>query len=238
MQEHLFNKYLLSDVILEQDRKLATEIGNLGHDYIFNSDESKLVEYFISNYTINLLILDKDNVTIEQTEVEIDVRNDRQRDIRDRSKPCYMRGNRLTFFIPYAGDKLLFFCRPSTFSSLLPKAEVRETEISYIIDTLESDDSKIKTEYQRNVANIQQYIAWVNNEVLGFNNSLEAKIYSQIHDRKEKLKQNVILVNKLGYPLRRRENIPQMYSVPIIKKKIIPVLPPIKHKNISPEHVL
>ena len=238
MQEHLFNKYLLSDVILEQDRKLATEIGNLGHDYIFNSDESKLVEYFISNYTINLLILDKDNVTIEQTEVEIDVRNDRQRDIRDRSKPCYMRGNRLTFFIPYAGDKLLFFCRPSTFSSLLPKAEVRETEIIYIIDTLESDDSKIKTEYQRNVANIQQYIAWVNNEVLGFNNSLEAKIYSQIHDRKEKLKQNVILVNKLGYPLRRRENIPQMYSVPIIKKKIIPVLPPIKHKNISPEHVL
>lgn len=236
--EHLFHKYDLSNVILEQDRKLGNEIAKLSQDYIFNSKEEELVEYFISKYTINQLILDKDNMTIEQNEVDIDVRNDWQRDIRDRGKPCYMRGNRINFFVPYSGDKVLFFCRASHFSSLVPRAEVRENEIIYTIETLEYDETKIRTEYQRNIANIQQHIAWVNNDVAGFNNSLEAKIYSQIHDRKEKLNQNVILVNKLGYPLRKRDNVPTTYSVPTTKKKILPSLPVIKYQNLAPEPVL
>jgi len=236
--EHLFHKYDLSNVIIEQDRKLGNEIASLTQDYIFNSKEEELVEYFISKYTINQLFLDNENATIEQNEVDIDVRHDWQRDIRDRGKPCYMRGNRITFFVPYTGDKVLFFCRPSTFSTLAPRAEVRETEIIYTIETLEYDETKIKTEYQRNIANIQQHITWVNNDISGFNNSLEAKIYSQIHDRKEKLKQNVNLVNKLGYPLRRRDNISTTYSVPTIRKKILPSLPVIKHKNLTPEPVL
>ena len=238
MQEHLFYKYDLSNVILEQDKKLSIEIQSLSQDYIFNSDESKLVEYFVSKYTIDPIILDKDNVTIDQSEVDIDVRNDRTRDIRDRSKPCYFKGNRITFFIPYSGDKILFFCRASTFSSLLPSADVRETEIVYSIDTIEYDESKIKSDYQHNVANILQHIEWVNNDVQRFNNSLEAKVYSQIHQRKEKLNHNLSLINKLGYPLRRRENIPQTYTVPTVKKKIIPSLPTIKHKNLPPEPIL
>ncbi|MDP2302713.1 MAG: hypothetical protein Q8N03_09870 [Ignavibacteria bacterium] len=217
---------------------MSNEINNLDQNRIFNSDGTELVEYFSSLYEIIPLSLDLENITIEHSEVDIDVRNDWSRAIRDRSQPCYIKGNRISYFIPYTGDKTLFFCRASTYSSLLPYGDVRDTEILISIDTLDYADEKIKTSYNSTVSNILQCLGWINKDLSGFNNSLKDKIKSLIDQRKEKLNKNISLINNLGYPLRRRENIPKNYNVPTIKKKIIPSLPPIKHPNLPPYPVL
>jgi len=238
MKDYLFSKYDLHSVILNQDKKLSMEISNLSKDQILKTVESELVEYFFLKHIINPIVLDLENITIDQTEIDIDVSQDPVRAVFDRSRPAYVRGNRIQYFIPYSGDKELFFCRPSTSSSLIPFGEVKENEIILTIDTLEQNPEKIKELSGRNISNIQQYISWVNGDISVFNSSLKAKITSQIISRKEKLDKNASLVNSLGYPLRRRENSSQTYAVPAIKKKIIPVLPQIKNKNIKPEPVL
>lgn len=238
MTEHLFNKYDIHNVTLNQDNDLKNEINNLSQDQILKIVESELVDYLFSKYIINPIILDIENITIDQTEIEIDVSQDPMRAVFDRSRPAYVKGNRIQYFIPYSGDKELFFCQPSTFSSLTPFGEVTENEIILTFDTLEQDSKKIKELSGRNILNIQQHVSWVNGDVLGFNNSLKGKITSYILSRKEKLDKTVSLVNSLGYPLRRKENSSQTYTVPAIKKKIIPIFPQIKSKNIKPEPVL
>jgi hypothetical protein len=238
VREYLFNKYNLSDVILNLDRKLAEEIDNLDQDYIFNANEDELINYFLAKYEITPVTLDMENVTIEKSEVNIDVSQDPIRAIYDRTRPVYIKGIRIKYFVPFKGDKELLFCRPSTFSSLLPFGEISDGEIIIVIDTLEEKPDKIKEIYGRNVHNIQQYISWVNNDISGFNNSLKNKIVSLITARKEKLNKNISLVNNLGVPLRKRENIPQTYTVPSVKRKITPTFPKVKHKNALPEPIL
>lgn len=238
MKDYLFSKYDLHSVTLNQDKKLSVEISNLSQDQILKTVESELVEYFFSKYKINPIVLDLENITIDPTEIDIDVSQDPMRAVFDRSRPAYVRGNRIHYYIPYSGDKDLFLCRPSTFSSLIPFGEVKENEIILTIDTLEKDPLKIRELSGRNISNIQQHVSWVNGDVLGFNNSLKGKITSYILSRKEKLDINSSIINSLGYPLRRRENSSQTYTVPAVKKKIIPVLPQIKSKNIKPEPVL
>ena len=238
MREHLFITYNLSNIILVQDQKLSEEISNLTQAHIFGVDEGELINYFVDKYEINPLIIDTENVTIAQSEVNIDVSQDQLRFIRDRSHPYYIKGIRISYYIPYNGDKNLFFCRASTFSSLLPFGEVNESEVVVTIDSLEDTPEKIKEIYSRNLSNIQQHIAWVNNDVAGFNNSLKNKISNLINARKNKLNKNISLVNSLGYPLRRRDNIPHTYTVPAVKKKIIPALPIVKQKNVPPEPIL
>lgn len=238
MKDYLFSKIDLHSVTLNQDKKLSLEISNLSQDQILRTVESELVEYFFSKYKINPIVLDLENITIDPTEIDIDVSQDPMRAVFDRSRPAYVRGNRIQYFIPYSGDKELFFCRPSTSSSLIPFGEVRENEIILTIDTLEKDAVRIKELSGRNILNIQQYVSWVNGDISGFNNSLNGKITSYISNRKEKLDINASIVNSLGYPLRRRENSSQTYTVPAIKKKIIPIFPQIKSKNIKPEPVL
>lgn len=238
MKGYLFSKYDLSSVILNQDKKLAEEVRNLSQDQILRTVESELVEYFFSKYKINPIVLDLENITIDPTEIDIDVSQDPMRAVFDRSRPAYVRGNRIQYFIPYSGDKELFFCQPSTISSIIPFGEVKENEIIITIDTLEKDPVKIKDTTGRNISNIQQYVSWVNADISGFNSSLKGKIISYISNRKEKLEINASIVSSLGYPLRRRENTSQTYTVPPIKKKITPVFPQIKSKNIKPEPVL
>ncbi|MGK9369407.1 hypothetical protein ACSSWA_10925 [Melioribacter sp. Ez-97] len=238
MRKYLFNKYDLSSVILAQERKLAGEISNLNQNYLFNTTEDELIKYFVDKYTIPPIILYLEKVTIEQSEVNIDVSQDPSRAILDRSKPVYIKGNRIKYFVPYTGEKELFFCRPSTSSYILPTCEISDDEIIILVDTLEENPEKINEIYRRTIQNISQYISWVNNDISGFNNSLKSKVIALINSRKEKLNKNISMVNRLGFPLRKRNNIPQTYSVPKIKKKIIPKLPDVNQKNIPPEPVL
>jgi len=235
MSENLFNRYALSGVIFDQEDKLTKEIQNLNQDRIINSDESELVEYFVSKYEVNPLSLDLDNVTIDQSEVDIDVSDEWPRARIERGRPNYRKGNRISYFIPFTGDKTLFYCKASNSSLNLPYGKVKETEVVISIDTLEYDDEKIKEIYNRNIINLTKHIEWVNNDLSGFNKRLKDSIKLLINQRKEKLTKNISLVNKLGYPLRRREIIPQTYTVPTVKKKIIPSLPTIKNNNVPPE---
>lgn len=225
MYKELFRDLDIRSVIGDLERKISDEILKFNSQYLFDTSELDLIDYFIKKYTMYPIGLDTDNISVEQSEINIDVSQDLTKAIRDRSKPFYIKGNRIKYFIPYSGEKTLFFCK-ATFSGLSnPFGIVNESEIIVRVDTLDYDEEEIKHSFKKTLSNLFSRIEWINSDVITFNNSIKSKVLDQITARKNKLTKDNELINKLGYPIRKREDIPKAFVTPSIKKKIIAKLP-------------
>lgn len=102
----------------------------------------------------------------------------------------------------------------------------------------EQETGQIEAEFRRNLANIKTNVEWINRNVAQFNSSLRNKAKARIENRRGKLLRDQNLVASLGFPLRRRENPPQTYTVPVIRKKVTTVMPPTATAAYAPEPAL
>ena len=238
MFKELFTDYDIRSVLGNIEKQISDEIIKFSPEYLFKTKETELVEYFVQKYTMHPIGLDTKSISVEQSEVDIDVSQDPSRFISDRSKPFYIKGNRIKYFIPYSGEKTLFFCKAITSALSNPSGIVNENEIIIRVDTLEYDEKKIKHSFDKVLSNLFTRIQWINGGVITFNNSIKLKVLTQIAERKNKFKKDNELINKLGYPIRKRDNIPQGYISPKVKKKIIPMLPKAKRRKSVQESFL
>ncbi len=220
--EILFNNGYLSDFLRNIEQQLYSKIDNYDSEYLFNVNHSDLINHLISEYKLDTPSLNEEKIYVDQEEKDIDVRYDRSRYIRDRSRPFYLKGFSITFHVPYSGDKGLFFLQPSLSTTNPPYANIIEREILISIESLEHDEKKIKNEFNRCLSNIKVYLSRISKDAQQFNDSLKQKIEPRINYRREKLLKDANLVANLGFPLKKRDDAPKTYTVPTVKRKIIP----------------
>ncbi|MGE5352274.1 MAG: hypothetical protein ACM3P0_09340 [Acidobacteriota bacterium] len=231
MSDELFCKYDLYSALEDLNKKLHDEVMNMTADYILKVDEAQLIDHLLNKYSMQPIELNIEDVTIEQKEINIDVSHDPLRIIIDRSRPVYRKGNRISYFIPFSGDPNLFNFRPSQMSSMIPFAKIINNNIIISIETLDYNPDKIKDQFNAQLRLINEYTAWINSDLQSFNNKLPSKLIPLITARKSKLLKNVNLVNELGYPLRSRNNLPETYIAPVMRKRIIPAPTVSKYSN-------
>jgi hypothetical protein len=75
------------------------------------------------------------------------------------------------------------------------------------------------------------WLEWTAKDASSFNSSVREKAQQRIETRREKLLKDQGLVASLGFPLRRREGVPQTYVVPTVRRKI---LLPVPSPSVSP----
>lgn len=233
----LFHKYQLSTVFQNQEQKAGKAIDAYTPNRLLNTSVDDLVEYFFEEHRIEPIKILEDQITVDQSEAKIDVSRDRLRAIYDRSQPFYLNGTRITFFVPYEGEKDLFFCQPSTFTYNPPRAVIMNREAQLVYDVLDHNAESVKSAFDRDFKNLQEYLGWIERDVNQFNNQLKPKIHQRIEKRRQKILIDQGLVASLGFPLKKRENAPSTFSAPITKKKIR-TLPPVTTKPFRPEPVL
>jgi hypothetical protein len=103
-------------------------------NYLLNSSEEDLVRYLVDEYSLDPPVLDPDKKYVfRQSEVDIDVSQDRMRGIFDRSKPFYIKGISVTIAIPFSGDGTYFQYTPSTLTFNPPRGEVIGQEVHLIL---------------------------------------------------------------------------------------------------------
>lgn len=203
---------------------LVQEIDQLPPETITGTDINALTNYFIDKYTLTTPVLDEAHITVDQHETKIDVSQDPQRLLLDRSRPFYITGTRVTHYVPFTGDADLFTLRPSYYSSNFPAATIRDNELAFTSEDTRHDANSIQAAFADTLNETKKLLTWVDNDIKPYNQSIPGLARERLTQRRDKLTKDQHLVQTLGYPLRQRADAPLTYTVPTVRKKI--ALPP------------
>lgn len=186
------------------------EIEQLDPNRLLNTSPSDLAKYLVEKYTLQAPSLRCDDWSATETELQIDVRHDQNRWIRDRSRPCYVPGQRIEVEVPIEGEVELMYARASMFSSSPPHGEIRGRSLflTYQVPH-DSQGRNIRQEIDRTLAEINQHLGWIKNDLNGFNQGLHNSAEQTIASRRERILANQGRVASLGIPLKSRSDAPR-----------------------------
>lgn len=224
--DYLFNKYDLRGTLDNIEKRLYESIDALRPDQILNSSVEDLVTKYKSEYIVNLPQLLEEEISVDQNELMVDVSRDHNRYISNRSQPFLISGTKVTYYVPFKGDRMLFECQSSMLSMNPPRGSINDSELVLTYETTNHNVDAIKTEFNNTLSQIKSLLVGTGNDVGIFNDSLEQKVRSKINTRREKILKDQGLVSELGFPLRKRNDASLTYVVPVEQKKIVPTLPP------------
>lgn len=238
MSDILFQQVDLRAVIKGHEQKMFAQIDGLPENQLLNSSVDDLCNYFAEKYSIEPLEINEAGIRTDYGDTKVDVSGRLDYGVLDRSWPAYITGTKLTFYVPFIGDPNLFKCRPATFNFNPPRAEVCDGEVRMVYERTTSEANKIGAEFKRDLENLKSYLGWIKQDVTPFNAAVKDKAKERIGARRQKLLNDRGLAEKIGFPLRRREGVPQTFAAPQVKRKIAPRLPPASIAAFTPEPAL
>ena len=238
MVEFLFSEYNMRATIENQGHALTNEVASMGENEVLNTSQEDMVEYLVKKWKINPLVVDESGIQMDHGDAQIDVSGDFRRPMLDRSRPAYITGTRVTFYVPFTGDSDLFKCQPSTFSLNPPRATINPNELVFIYDSTKEQTSGVEGAFRQDLEQTRTHAERINAEVMKFNAALPDKAKQQLAARREKLLQDRNLVESIGFPLRRAQNPPSTFVTPNVKRRIAPRKPVASTEPFSPEPTL
>lgn len=238
MTDLLFSENDLFTVIKNQERSMASEIDGLPESRLLNTPVDDLCDYFTEKYSIDAPVINEAGIQADYGDAKVDVSHRFGYAVSDRSRPAYVTGTRLTFYVPFNGDPNLFKYRPSSFNYNPPKAKIRDGEMWMVYDRTVSEADGVEAEFKRDLEDLKRYLDWIKQDVTPFNAAVRDKVKRGIEAKRQKLLNDRGLAEKTGFPLRRREGAPQTYAAPQVKRKITPRLPPTSTAVFMPEPTL
>ena len=200
--ELLFSKCDLRVALDGHERKMYDEIDKLDRRRALETSVEELCDYFEKEYSVKVPQLDEARIEVNQKDAQVDVRHDPRRAVFDRSRPVYVAGTQISFLVPFAGDKELFKCRPSSFNFNPPHAIVNETELVLAYTVIDQNPEALRAGFDRDLAQIRQWLSCVENDASQFNNPLRGKVRERLERRRNKLARDQELAAGLGFPVR------------------------------------
>lgn len=216
----LFSDGDIYNVLENQKEAVKKEIYALESNYLLNTSETDLIQWLLDKLRLDVPeILDSEIHVVEQQETKIDVSRDPMRGIYDRSQPFYIEGIKTVIAVPFSGDAGFFNIRPSTYSTVLPRANIVGSELRLTYEQVDANGGAIKAEYSKTVNEIKQYLGWLSESVKQYNASLEGIIKAHIVQRKSKILVGAGMIESLGLPIKKRGDAPTTYAVPVSRQK-------------------
>jgi hypothetical protein len=226
-QDLLFVKYDLLSVIERHRQGVQMEVAGIDPDSLLNVSVDDLVGSLHERFRIDTPILQESEITVDQQETQVDVSRDPTRFIPDPSRPFYIPGTELSYFVPFTGDADLFYCRASTFSYNPPRGKIASDQTLILSYTVTGHDGAgIKSQFDSDMTSVRKHLEWVRNDAEQFNASLPALARETVEVRRRKLLNDRGLVANLGFPLRERPGAARTYVTPAVRRKL-PSRPPV-----------
>lgn len=121
-------------------------------------------------------------------------------EVTDFGRRLIVPGTQVTVVVPFTGDRSLFFLSPSSSSSVLPEAEVGDSEIRLHFKWQHGANFDIKREYDSELERLQRFLSWVKRDVEESSNPLKAFALQSIKSRIERIEAGVSVARSLGLP--------------------------------------
>lgn len=230
----LFAKSDLRRALLHQESIIFSAIDKYSASKLLNTSTEDLVSHLFEKYKAEIIKLSESEITVDQQETNVNISGRTMWP----DDPQSVKGTKITFFIPFEGDKVLFEFQPSQFTLNPPRAKVSHHEIEFVYETTQHDSGEVKKQFDSDFGKLKQYLEWVTNQAEQFNQELSSKIRTRIEVRKEKLLNDQDLVSSLGFKLRKRDGVPTTYTTPSVKRKIRPQPPRASSEPYKPEPTL
>ena len=225
-----FKEYQLKD--------LAEEVNGWNGDQLLKTSVEALCEYFVNKYRIDVPVLDRDGIVVDQRETKVDVSRDPLRFISDRSQPVYVSGTEIEITVPFTGDSLAFTITPTIYSSNPPSGNVRDGTLTFFITGENLKADKVRLEIDQKVDHIDSYLTNLRENADTLYRDLDSIAHQRIEQRRKKLLADQNLVASLGFPLKQRNNSQKTYTTPEVRRKITPIPPQGSSTPYKPEPVL
>lgn len=210
----LFYGHSFSDVCLSRKQRMSDQINAYDAKYLLNVNTEEFYEFLYGAFSFEAPLLHTDKI-------EICDQGERRIQVNDYGEMITQNALYFVFAIPFDGDELLFSCQPSTYSMNPPCGDVRDNELRMEYQTTLHDEQAVKTEFRNDLSRIQTSLEVVRKDVERWNINLKKEIPILANARKEKLLKDQGVIASLGFPLRKRANMPETYTVPIARKKLV-----------------
>ncbi|MGD2433500.1 hypothetical protein ACP8H3_06040 [Bacillus velezensis] len=226
---NLFSKEELSHYLRIVKETITREINNEDENYILNIGEERLLSYLLNEYQI-------DYISIKEHEAHSEIIEE---EVSGKYFPSYLysvnpnktyKQNIIYFYIPIEGESELFFCKPSSYTSVFPRAVLRGNNIIFKEIQFNKTAEEINEEYISFIHLLKTYIEFINNDLEEFNKTLDGFIRDVFLTRKRDILKRKGMEASLIVPVRRKESVSQTFSIPApqLKKKINVVKPALK----------
>jgi hypothetical protein len=218
-RDYLFTSGDLRQVLENHERELNQKIDAIDGDEFLRTSPEDLADYYTTEYTVDVPVLDESRIQVDQSEAQVDVSQDWRRAIFDQTRPFYITGTTVTFYVPFEGDQGLFRCAPSSrYMGNAPRAEIRGYELVFTVTDVNPEPDAVKNAFEREMSMTRQYLTWIAGDVRPFNQALREKIAKKIEARRQKLLGDRGLVASLGFDLRERTDAAKTYTVPATRR--------------------
>lgn len=235
--------YLFSDgdifaVVEGRKKQIEEEINGLDRNRILNASIEDLCGYIEEKFRLQTPILHEEQAVADQNEGTVEV-YDTWRYARDREDgPLLLTGTIVDLTVPFTGDPELFRVRPSTYTTVLPIAEVRGSTLVFKVSGRDMNPEQVKNELNSQIKTVNEYLGWLRSSTDPFNAGIRDLARTLIERRRQKLLADQNLVSALGFPLKKREDAVKTYAAPVERRRIDPRPPTGSTAPFKPEPVL
>ena len=225
----------LSLILRNAVAAMHKEVESLAANRFLNTAPDDLRDYLAAKYRIESIRLLRDQWHADTLETQVDVRYDTNRWIDDKSRPFWVPGERVEVRVPFEGDAELFYAKADRFSMSPPRAIVEKNELVLRYDSPADAPRDARPLVDRTLTEIEQHIGWQAAMLDAHNNGLPAAAAQAIEQRRARLLAQSQRAAALGIPIKRRNDAPQTYAIPITRVKAAPALPPASTAPYTPE---
>ena len=206
--------------------KAEDEISKLDRRYLIDTPQEDLARVFEDNYIPDPLVLNFDQITYEEGQVEIDISKDPLRSWHGYG-PHYISVPQLTFLIPYQGQKELFDFG-SGYISPLPQGYVSNGILRVPVVGWNGTIDQAAKEFERQKQILQQNVTALNQKLAEASSRLKSRIFSAIVAYKQRAEIELKQLSVIPYPKHGTGNA----AIPVsIKRKVraMPLPPSLSH---------
>lgn len=237
--ELLFHEHDWHSLQQHLSGQVEQDVAGMDPDRLLNTDPGALCAYIVEKYSLNLPQIRKEDISVDQREVGIDV--SRRFDYGFSGyEPREVPGMEYEVHVPFTGDAGLFKTRPSQWSSNVPRGELREREsiLVHRVRDVHLDPDQVNASIDGFVNTINEWLGWLKASTEQWNSQLSGKANNLVEARRQKLIADRNAASQLKYKLRDRPGTSRTYAAPEVRRKVVPNLPPSSSIPWKPEPVL
>ena len=235
----IFNGIPLRQFLQKTLDQAQNEVTTEDKDKLLNSDEAVYIDYLVKkcSHLPPQLLLPNQYITHKDIKVLGERFPGRGFDFGVQRNESYEK-QAIYYHIPFSGNKIFLEMKPSQYIMWTKEVEIQDSEIVFEVINWNDDPEQIKREAFECISRISELSNNLSNEIISYNNSLKGKITKIVQERKKDILKKNNLVESLGVPLKKAENVPSTFSVPIQAKKLIIEKPSTSNKPFIPEPTL
>jgi hypothetical protein len=206
---YLFADFDIFGLQLQRRQEMTHAIDNADSQSIGSGDVDELSRQISERYSLAAPEIIEGAVSLAVEEASVDVTGDYRYGFFG-GGPNFAPGITATYFVPFSGDGQMFKCRPSTFSTGVPVAEVGKSELKLTFTRAGQDVAATKAEFDLSLGRINEHLGWLRENCRTFNVALPGEAKRAISARRARLQQMNHGVEMLGIPIRRSPPSPRV----------------------------